>query len=137
LELPAPIQLELCVELQGQLDNITPDKYITPSFRVISGVKILGMATEPMKQMFTFWRMQEDRLESLILELKAARTNTDEVELKIITVLFGTTELLSRGVATALGYEIGRHFDAFGQRFGIDADWKVYVEDVAPLSYVK
>ena len=81
--------------------------------------------------------MQEDRLKSLIAQLKVARGKGDHVELKRIAVLFGTNELLSRGVQAALGYEVGRHFDAFGQRFGIDSDWKVYAENLAPLSYVK
>ena len=136
MEQQVAIHLELCVELQAQLEGITPDKYIKSPVIEISGVKMLGSATELMKQMYTFWRQKEELLEELRYRLKQAREQGNQNELKKIVVLFGTNELLLRGVHTALGYEVGRHFDAFGQRFGIDDQWMVYTEDLPPLSYL-
>lgn len=137
MEYPVLIHLELCADLEAELERISPEKYIKPDFTVISGVKVLGTATVTMKQMWTFWSMQQDRLKDLVSQLRTARETGNDTELKRIAVLFGTNELLLRGVETALGYEVGRHFDAFGQSFGIDGEWKVYIEDVAPLSHVR
>lgn len=101
--MPNQQPLALCEELERQLKDIDPEDYVVPYVvGVPSGSKVLGTATEQMKRLWTLWsRLQRKRC-------------------------LGETELLKRAVHTAISFEIGKHFNHWRARIGINSSWQVY-----------
>lgn len=96
-------RLALYVELDRRLAEIQPDDYVVPSIVGIpNGSKELGPATDEMKKLWTLFCHLESE----------AR--------------LGLPELLRRATHTAISFEMGKHFNYWGARTGINSLWQVY-----------
>ncbi len=96
-------RLALYDDLDRRLAEIQPEDYIAPSIVGIpKGSRELGPATEEMKQLWTLFchLERESRL--------------------------GLPELLRRAAHTAISFEIGKHFNYWGARIGINSSWQIY-----------
>lgn len=90
-------------DVESMVGAMAPQEYIVPDIMGIpTGSVLIGDATEAMKQLYTLFRKLEEKGE------------------------LGKDELFRRAVHSAFSYEVGKHFDRFGWRIGINSAWQVY-----------
>jgi hypothetical protein len=96
-------RLALYDELDRRLSEVLPDQYTIPDIDGIPhGCRELGAATDRMKQLWTVWaRLEEEKC-------------------------LGESELLKRAAHVAISFEIGKHFNCWRARIGINSSWRVY-----------
>lgn len=101
--MPESLRLALFEELEKLLKHIGPDDYIRPKIvDVPRESRVLGVATEQMKCLWTLW----------------SRLDAD--------TRLGDTELMRRAVHTAISFEIGQHFNCWRARVGMTSTWQVF-----------
>lgn len=111
-------------EIEIGLATITPDKYIRPDQEPLRNVKVLGAATDKIKQLYSLHQHLRKGVSELDSFLRSKGVVGNEEKLEEINRL----NLQQRAVAIALGYEVGAEFKSFGAEFGIDATWNVFTQ---------
>lgn len=116
------IEIELFTDVETALENITPDAYVRPEQNPLRGVKKLGPATDRMKQLYTLHALLglDEAMINRFLSQNGVKGNEQKFR------ELNQANLQKRAVVLALGDEVGREFDAYGERYGIDCNWDVY-----------